>query len=385
MIKMLTASTAEIDDVEKAVAELLEQLDIERNLCANAAGILTCYPEYVDTGVTEAICERLPFHVIGCSSPGNGMGGEAGTMLLCLSVLTGDDVFFATAQSARINADNMEGIVADAYRTAREALPEEPKLMIPFIPHMTVVHSEMIFRALDVASVNVPIFGTVAVDESNDGLPCGVLYDGRMIGDALSMVLIAGNVEPAFFRVAISDDRVQQQRGLVTESDGFVVRRINDMSTIDYLQSLGLSRGAGLDGIRAIPFMVDYGDGTGLVARAIWSVTEKGAYTAAMIPQGATIALGSMDYSNVLETTERSIEAVHAQKDKRGVLMFPCVASEYTMGADAAAELSRIVECVDGQFAYHACYSGGELCPMYNHMGEMTNRIHNYTFIACVL
>ena len=48
MIKTLTAQTHEIDDVELAVSEILEQLNVGEKLLKNTVGILTCYTEFID-------------------------------------------------------------------------------------------------------------------------------------------------------------------------------------------------------------------------------------------------------------------------------------------------------------------------------------------------
>ncbi|MDR2738996.1 MAG: hypothetical protein LBB68_04085 [Treponema sp.] len=71
MIKVLNACTAEIDDVDLAVSEILEQLDVPGNLRNNSIGIIACYYEFIETGVVAEICKRLPFDVVGCTTLGN--------------------------------------------------------------------------------------------------------------------------------------------------------------------------------------------------------------------------------------------------------------------------------------------------------------------------
>jgi len=96
-MRMLNAWTLELDDPAVAVAEILEQLDLENRLLAHSAGFITCSSDYVETGMVKAICDALPFEVVGCTPLTNAVNQEGGTLLLCLSVLTADDCRFVTA------------------------------------------------------------------------------------------------------------------------------------------------------------------------------------------------------------------------------------------------------------------------------------------------
>ena len=51
--------------METAVSEILEQLDVEHTLLAHSLGILHCYSEFCENGIVKAICEKLPFDVVG--------------------------------------------------------------------------------------------------------------------------------------------------------------------------------------------------------------------------------------------------------------------------------------------------------------------------------
>ncbi|MDR0387737.1 MAG: hypothetical protein LBH57_06835, partial [Treponema sp.] len=59
MIKVLTAYTGEIDDVEAAVSSLLKQLTPEENLLKNSAVPVHCYYEFTESGVVEKLADRL--------------------------------------------------------------------------------------------------------------------------------------------------------------------------------------------------------------------------------------------------------------------------------------------------------------------------------------
>lgn len=68
MIKVYTASTQEIDTVADAVAQVMAQLASQGEWLAQGVGIITCYPEFIDSGVVAALSEALPFEVIGVTT-----------------------------------------------------------------------------------------------------------------------------------------------------------------------------------------------------------------------------------------------------------------------------------------------------------------------------
>jgi hypothetical protein len=55
MLKMLNAISAQVDDPDAAVAEILEQLDLDRNLLDNSIGLAACSYEFIDPGTLEKL------------------------------------------------------------------------------------------------------------------------------------------------------------------------------------------------------------------------------------------------------------------------------------------------------------------------------------------
>lgn len=383
MVKMLTAHTSEIDEVEQAVEEILGQLDLEGNLLKNAFGILSCYAEFIETGVVKALCERLPFDVIGGTTLGSGVPGENGLMLLSLSVLTSDDVQFACVQTEPVAGDL--AVVKAAYDQASGALPEAAKLVIAFLPMETRFGGETIMRALDSASGAVPIFGTVVADHESDFSTTFTIFNGEASHDTAVMALITGNVSPRFLLHSIPDRKLQNQRAVITQSEYSILKEVNDMPVLEYLRSIGLWHGGGLEGMSAIPFLVDYNDGRPAVARALYTVLEdQSILCGATMQQGATLAIGSIDADSVMETAQQAVDAIKAVEDGQCVLMLPCLSRLSVLGADPTQEMALI----DGQLSdlpYHLLYSGGEICPLTSAEGEYANHFHNFTIIACVL
>ena len=129
MIRKLTAQTTDDDDVDFAVAEILQQLDLENRLLKNSVGILTCYADFLEGGVIPALCERLPFDVVGVTTLGTGTEKTAELLALTLCVLTSDDVSFSAVLSGALTEEHERRIQA-AYDKAAEALPDDPALVL---------------------------------------------------------------------------------------------------------------------------------------------------------------------------------------------------------------------------------------------------------------
>jgi len=94
MIRMLTAFTREIDDIDAAVAEILKPLDLQKQRLKNSVGILMFHPSFLETGVIKAVSEALPFDSIGCTTSYLAAPGAIADMMLTVTVLTSDDVAF---------------------------------------------------------------------------------------------------------------------------------------------------------------------------------------------------------------------------------------------------------------------------------------------------
>lgn len=385
MMKMLTAHTLEIDDVEVAVAEILAQLDIENSLLAQSVGIIACYPEFLESGVMEALKDALPFEILGCTTLSSSTDGASDGMQLCLSVITGDALTFSTAYATSLREGDMEDTVKSLYAQTLPAHKETPKLVMAFLPLLQDIAGELIFQMLNDATGNVPVFGTLACDPTSDFIESYAIHGSKYSDDGMALLTISGDLEPRFFVTSISEERISRHRAVITESDGYVLQKANDMLLVDYMETLGLTRNNGLDAIRSLPFIIDYNDGTKPVARAILQMTPEGyAVCCGFTPVNATLAVGTIDAPEILKTAKDITDTFMKEKDIHGILIHPCSVRNYTLGSSVMAELDAIAEEIGGRAPYMASYSGGELCPVYQEDGSTVNRFHNYTIVACV-
>ncbi len=386
MLKMLTAFTDEVDDSELAVQDILTQLDIPNALLRHSAGLLFCYADFVETGVVKALCDALPFAVVGCTTLTNGVPGGAGIAALSLAVLTSDDVRFSAVMSQPLTSANLDANMREAFDRARGRRPETPALALAFAPMQLDVGSEAIAEAMFAAAGDTPVFGSVACDHTLELNTSYTFFNGKADAAAACMLLLYGDVQPRFFLKVISDEKIQKQKAIITGSEGSVLRKINGMPLMRYLEMLGVSKDNGIENIGVVPFIVKYTDGTPPVARAIYTITPEGhAICGGKMPVGSTLAVGRLDTDDILKTAGSTVAQALTGDRPSALLMLPCMARNMALGADFLAEMDVVRKTIGDTTPYLLAYAGGEICPDVRDDGNHINRFHNFTFIACSL
>jgi hypothetical protein len=388
MIRTLTACTSEIDDVELAVSEILEQLDMD-GLLGNTVGILTCFADFVESETVKAICDALPFCVVGSTTLGNSTRGSVGTMLLTLMVLTSDDVSFSVGLSEPLLSEDPAPLRA-AYKSAVAELPEKPVLLVSFAPLLMNVGGDFYVNAFAEISEGIPNFGMISVDHNNDYNEARIFHNGEAYPNRYAFILFSGNVNPRFFMGSISAAKLFHDKGLVTASQGNQLQTVNGRPVIDYLTSLGLTLDVNgtIVGINSFPFIIDYNDGTTPVVRAMFANTPEGyAVCGGDIPVGATLSVGAIDANEIIATTTEALNSALALDNPDCLLMFSCVGRYFSMGYEPLSEMERVRDIMEANsLPYQFTYSGGEICPVYARDDEsITNRNHNDTFVICAL
>lgn len=386
MIKMLTASTTEIDEPLVAVQEIKEQINLNLDLKENSVGIITCSPEFIETGVVEALNDALPFETIGMTTLANSNNTDAGLDILSISIYTANNVQFATGISEVLTQGYLNEPIENVYQNVRRRLPHEPKLVIPFGPLVPGLSGEKIIDKLHEEAGDIPVYGSMACSSRFDFDTTFVLYNGKAYGDSLAILMMTGDVNPRFFISSISNDKITKQKAIITSSEGSLLKEVNGANLLDYMKTLGLSQGNGIEGSSAIPFVVDYGDGTKPSVRGIYSVNNEGhAFCGGEMPEGSTLAIGNLDPSDIVKTAGDAIDEALTTEDIHGILLFPCQARNHLLEMDFMAEMEIVKEKINDKVPFHLAYSGGEICPSYDKDGKPINRYHNFTFISCVL
>ena len=385
-MRLLNAWTLEPDEPEIAVSDILHQLDLEHNALEHSIGLLTCSYDFIESGMVKAICAALPFDVIGCTTLTNANNREAGTILLCLTVFTADDCRFSSAVTGSL-CNQLDDQVRTAAAQATADLGDAAQMALALFP-MFGIGGEIMLGALDCALAGVPIFGTVACDhDTAEYSNTYTIYNGECFRDCMAFFLIAGNVKPRFVVAATSEQNLRKQQAVITSSDGCLIREINNKTAREYFSSIGMSEGRGMEGMSSVPFVVDYGDGSQPVARAIFGLNEDGsAMCGGYMPEGSTLSIGRMDEEDILLTAQTSIDELLSAEAINGIILFPCLGRNMVLVMDPLAEIDIVRQHIGDRVPWHLAYSAGECCPVYFAQdGRLANRFHNFTFIGCAV
>lgn len=385
MIKMLTAHTTEIDDVEVAVADILEQLDLEHNKKANMVGVINCYSEFIESGVVRALTDALGFDVIGCTSIATAVNGACGMMQLSLSVLASDDIVFSTARTEDLNPENMMEPMEKAYQQACGGREGKPAWMLTYLPLFVNLGGQQMLDVLGQVTGEVPVYGTIACDHTLDLSTSQVIHNGEGYSSSMVMLLFWGDTKPTFLITTISKALMQKQRSLITKAEGNLLLEVNELPFKSYMDSIGLSSMMTGTDMSAMPIMVDLNDGSEPLARCVYSLTEEGyAVLGGMAKTNATMTIGAINHDDVLLTSQKLAQEALAKKGQGGMFVIPCISRALVLGADVLEEAEIFVNAAEDSLPMQLIYSAGEICPVLDKNGNLINRFHNFACIICM-
>ena len=391
MLKCASVFTYEIDDPEIALNEIKSQLQKKITLLKNSVGIIMCHTEFIKSGVVKYINENLPFNLAGVTTSSQAVNGEAGELILTIFVMTSDDAWFKTGVTESLDEDLIDPIKT-AFEKASLGLSRIPKLALLFPPLFLKYSGDAYIDAWKQISADVPVFGTIATDDTLTFEGSETIYNGKNYKTSMPFVLCYGNINPRFLIGTLPEDKVMPYKGEITKSKGPFVQEINNISAYEYFESIGFaSNGALASSYIFVPFVInqkkreDY-DGIPVI-RGHASFTDDGtAIFRGDVDEGSTFTLLTSDSEDVLSTTRNKINEVNKLSGVNGVLMFPCIVRQMlTQRLNPLSELKIVRDTINPDIPFMIGYSGGEICPTSVKNNIPTNRFHNYSLVILVV
>jgi hypothetical protein len=385
MIKVLTSCTGELDSPEKAVQDILNQLDMKSNLLKNSVALLFCRSRFIEMGVMEEVCKSLPFDVLGCTSMYFALPEQEGEIMLTVTVLTSDDTEFATGFCQPLTPENSGDCINEAYQKTAAVLGGTPDLVFAFPPTMINLPIDMISAALDSASGGLPCFGAVALDADMYIRNPQTIYKGVAYNDRLGLLLFKGPVKPQFFFLGFPENLALAQDAVVTAADGSKLVSINNKSAVSFLQEVGLMQKGKTDYTQAIPLIIENSDGSNPEVVVVQHITTGGILICSrQVPVGGKLNIGAITADYVLESARTLVQDIKEHEGGMGLLIVSCFLRSIVLGEGAGAEVKLIQRELAGfSDTYLYFNSGGELCPRYKKSGDTENQALQYSIIAC--
>lgn len=390
MVKMMTAYTEEVDEIEEGIAELLGQIDLGA-LKKNSVGIVNCHFDFIHSCFIEAMSKKLPFDIIGMTTMSSTDQHGLGMYALTLTVLTSDDLIFQTVISESLDTDDYDNKIRAAYSDALRKLSGEPSLIIGLLPLLKYPNGSELHKSLDKICGGTPIWGGVATHTDTGYEHCYTFRNGEYSRDGIALLLVHGSIEPEFIVVSLPLQNIHKNQGKITKSDGCLLQEINGIPTRQYLEALGIiiMESAPL----TTPMMTYYEGIPEPVALAIYAANDDGSLSCGgEMTEGAAVSVGQITVDSVMASAREALDRVLSCGKRDGMLVLPCVSRYVTLSPNHDDELTLIGNKMsDGKLRgtsprmpYMAGYAGGEICPVRDRNGVLRNRFHNFTFSACV-
>ncbi|MDR0732077.1 MAG: FIST C-terminal domain-containing protein, partial [Treponema sp.] len=210
-------------------------------------------------------------------------------------------------------------------------------------------------------------------------------YNGEFYTASMALAALVGSAEPEFLSVSVNEENILKQKAVVTGVERNILKTINNMPAIQYLESIGIVKGGDVTGLPAMPFIIYLEDGSMLVRACIGDAGEgKGLILCGAVPLNSTIALATMDFEDVIGSTESKVTEALAAAKGRGILMYSCAGRNWVLGMQPMAEHEKAKECL-GDTPHHFVYSGGEIFPSRLDDGGVVNHLQNDSLIICIL
>jgi len=383
MIKSYSAFTSEIDDVELAVSEIMEQLNPEKNCLKSTVAVVLCYHEFAINGIVAELYKKLKFPIIGTTTTAISTNRGFGQLDFSILMITSDDVVFTAACSPSLEKGLEEPFV-QMYKNALSGHTEAPKLIISAAPLMLNYAGDHYVDMLNKVSGGVPNFGTLAIDNTANYSDSYVIFNDKVGKDFYGIIAASGNIKPKFLYASISPEHIFAQTATITKADGNILKEVDGSPIIKYMEKIGLAENGKIkDILHSIPFILDYGGEGVPVSRILLSWSEDGyGICGGLMPEGTKFNLGMWDKKDVLGTTAQTIENILQNENISTLILHSCLARIYALGTDILSETEIVNKTIAKKIPYIFGYSGGEVCPVKN--AANANSFHNNTVIACI-
>lgn len=392
------AVTKEIDDVELAAKELLQQIAERLPLKKRSAGILFCYSDMDMEGLVGALEREAGFEILGCSAIAN-MDEREGfhNMAATLTVLTCDDCGFALAASDPITPENVDAEIEKTCRTAAEKLGERPKLLFVLPPYILEIMLDAYSMGFNRVAPGIPVMGGLPsynADEDENA----TFFGGKTSPDRLVLLAMGGNVRPVFCVQNVTSGDASRKRE-VTRSKDNVVYEVGGQPFTDYLREIGmpvekLTQGNNTVTFVANPILLESSSEAGgefSFVRTLHEIDlEEGSGTAiGQIPAGATLSICPLQKDQIEAAAGegmRILKEKMQEEEKKGyrfstILAVSCIGRHLLMLPNNDAEVRRLLGELPPGVTLSGFYSYGELGPQGT--SQTKNFAHNESLILC--
>ena len=397
MVRQYTALTKQIDYPESALQEILEQLNPKENMLKNTVGIIHFHHYFVKNDTWKLFTDALPFELTGCASSYIGAGGQHSDFAISITMLTSDDCHFAVRTLDNLESKTRYEINRKLQALYKEELctKEKPKMIIPFLPPIPNYSINNFYFAMNDLDPSVPLFGMQAFNIADSQDTNFILGNNKMSFSMCALTAVYGNIDPEFhIGTSFNDDKIIGDEAIITEADGPVLKKVNDISALTFFKSRWLITSDDMGtSIMAIPARITYLNGGKVGCAFLGTIKDTDhIFAARTLEEGAKINFTYLEKDDILASAETVMREI-TEKKRNDIFICISAARAWSLGSNFFAEMqliSKIAKEYEKEnvepLRYSVVYTGSELCPIRrseNDKESFMNMPHNYTFAAC--
>lgn len=391
----------EIDNLGQAVRQMqkrLDELTEKEPLAANTCGIVFCDFDIDVSDLAGRLTRMFRFPVVGCSGGALLSGNEGySEFSIVMIVMSADDCEFGIGMSERINSGEDLETLSGSYKSLREGMSSEPKVLMLLTPWSYTVLIDEIVAKLDEVTGGIPIFGGCAGDDlslSRISLFC----NGEVTTDKYVFLAIGGNVRPITYAERSTGRRTDFKYN-ITEVNGSTLYTLDDKPLNERLADAGFisNQTNVLRAYIATPFYtyLKMPDGDEVeVLRYLFAVNRREGYGSFLgsFTAGSVIGMAYTTKETIADSVQRAFDVVlkkmKAEEDYSysAILCVSCMGRYSMLVSDKTAEARGYMGRIPDGISLAGFYSSGEYCPSKGiKNGTMHNVAHTGTFAILAL
>jgi hypothetical protein len=203
--------------------------------------------------------------------------------------------------------------------------------------------------------------------------------------DRIGFVLFYGDIKPSFYNASISEKRIFDREFMVTEANGNEVISINDRSSTEFLEAIGITPEMARSAVLTNLVLAVYVDESSYFPRQIINFSDNDTLIlGGTVTAGTRFKVGGYDKADMISAAKQIVEKVSKQKQEKSfAFILSCASRSVLLGAENLAEVHMVRESIGLPFLM-AC-AGGEISPLSLSDGTTISHFQNGAFIVCVI
>ncbi|MCD8351694.1 MAG: FIST C-terminal domain-containing protein [Planctomycetaceae bacterium] len=358
-----------------------------------AIALLACSPDSDYAELVTTLSASLHMPVAGLTSVGIPFDSGDEAFGTHVTLIGKKKTSRSVAVSDVLNHPKSRELMADMHKRCVDALDGEPKLFLLFMPILPNLYADdyldRLFELLD----GVPVVGGMASDDFRSERTAAFANDSAY-RDRMVLVAFSGDIRPAF-GVGCEITNPSTYSPVVTEADGNVVRRVDDMLFSDYMNKLGFGPEATADfplSIRIRP--ADADDDEYPRISSIVAMNDDGSGTlSSNVEVGSTLSVGFINQANIIASTQSAVDRLKSNMidiEKDGyrfdtLFAVSCVARYYSMLEQPNVEAQILDKEMTPDIAGFGFYAFREVGPVPGANGTLINQRHGQSLVLCAI